>query len=332
MHIYVDESGSFVPSGTKPGISLVGALVIPDGRRAKIFSKYAALRSRLPKHEGEVKGRLLNEDQVAEIVELLRRNEALLEIVAIDLNTHEPAEIEASKRELAGSMTRGLTDAHHPSVLAGAASLAKRINELTHPLFVQSTVMFELIRHVAEVGINYHAQRHPQELAKFFWTFDGKDNQRTTNWEKLWADVLMPILQSKTIAEPMGFFEFGDFQHFKRFETAPPDRVPRPEGSADTATDIRLLMTEHFSYSSDSEPGLELADIAVNAVRRAMIGNLQFSGWRGLPSLMVHRPSHYIRLVSLHQRPKPDKLGYEHVLRHFMSGGRNMLAPRLLVE
>jgi hypothetical protein len=154
MHIYVDESGSFVPSGTKAGISLVGALVIPDGRKAKIFSKYAALRSRLPKHVGEVKGRLLNEDQVAEVVELLRRNEALLEIVAIDLNTHEPAEIEASKRELAESMTRGLTDAHHPSVLAGAASLAKRINELTHPLFVQSTVMFELIRHVAEVGIN----------------------------------------------------------------------------------------------------------------------------------------------------------------------------------
>jgi hypothetical protein len=190
MHIYVDESGSFVPSGTKAGVSLVGALVIPDGRMAKIFSKYVALRSRLPKHEGEVKGRLLNEDQVAEVVELLHRNEALLEIVAMDLNTHEPAEIEASKRDLAQSMTRGLTHAHHPSVLAGAANLAKRISELTHPLFVQSTVMFELIRHVSEVGINYHAQRHPQELAKFFWTFDGKDNQRTTNWEKLWADVL----------------------------------------------------------------------------------------------------------------------------------------------
>lgn len=330
MRIFIDESGNFVPSATRPGVSVVGALVIPEARMARIETKYAAIRGRLPKEDGEVKGRLLNESQVADIVELLRKNEALLEIVAIDLNTHEPSDIEASKTDLAQAMTRGLTDAHHPNVHAAAADLAKRINALTHPLFVQSSVMFELIRHVTEIAINYHAQRNPRELAAFFWTFDGKDNQRTTNWERLWADVLMPILQSKSVTEPMPLIDFGDLEHFKRFDTELPDWIPRPEGSADTATNIRLLMTEHFRYSSDPEPGLELVDIVVNAVRRALVGNLRLDGWQGLPGLMVHRKSHYIRLVSLHQRRKPEWLGYESVLRHFMSGGRNMIAPRFL--
>jgi hypothetical protein len=128
----------------------------------------------------------------------------------------------------------------------------------------------------------------------------------------------------------MPLIEFGDLEHFKRFETELPNWIPRPEGSADTATNIRLLMTEHFRYSSDHEPGLELVDIVVNAVRRAMVGNLQLEGWRGLPGLMVHRKSHYIRLVSLHEPKKLERLGYENVLRHFMSGGRNMMAPRFL--
>ena len=70
-------------------------------------------------------------------------------------------------------------------------------------------------------------------------------------------------------------------------------------------------------------------DIVVNAVRRAMIGNLQIEGWGGIPALMVHRRSHYIRLKSLHPpRPKLPKLGYEHVLHHFTKGGRSMIAPR----
>lgn len=136
MHIFIDESGNFVSSGTKPGISVVGALVIPEARMAKIATKYAALRGRLPKDGGEVTGRLLNEAQIAEVVDLLRKNEVLLEIVAIDLNTHEPSDIEASKTDLAQAMTRGPTSAHHPNVHAGAADLAKRINALTHPLFI----------------------------------------------------------------------------------------------------------------------------------------------------------------------------------------------------
>jgi hypothetical protein len=78
VYIFIDESGVFVPSPTRPGISLVGALVIPEGRIANVVRKYKVIRARLPKERGEVKGRLLAEAEVSEIVDLLRRNECLL--------------------------------------------------------------------------------------------------------------------------------------------------------------------------------------------------------------------------------------------------------------
>lgn len=56
LHLFIDESGTFVRAPNKPGISLVGALVIPDERRARIEKKCLAMRPRLPMERGEVKG------------------------------------------------------------------------------------------------------------------------------------------------------------------------------------------------------------------------------------------------------------------------------------
>ena len=42
-----------------------------------------------------------------------------------------------------------------------------------------------------------------------------------------------------------------------------------------------------------------MADIAVNATRRALTGNLGIAGWRDIRRLMIHRPEHYIRVIAL---------------------------------
>jgi hypothetical protein len=87
---------------------------------------------------------------------------------------------------------------------------------------------------------------------------------------------------------------------------------------------------EHFKYSSDSEPGLELVDIVTNAARRALKGTLHISGWEQLPTLMIHRRrDHYIQLISLHDRKPPNPPPYaEVILKHFTRNGRSMIAPR----
>jgi hypothetical protein len=85
-------------------------------------------------------------------------------------------------------------------------------------------------------------------------------------------------------------------------------------------------MSESLRFSSKPEPGLELVDILTNAVRRGMVGNLKFEGWKNIRSLMIHRKSQYIRLLSLARKvagPRTD-VPYMSMLRHFKTGGQNM--------
>ena len=329
MHIFIDESGSFVQGAGARGISLVGALVIPEGRMANVRRKYAAIRARLPKEKNEVKGRLLTSAQVWEVAELLRRNEAILELVAIDLNLHTEADIHAHKLEQAAGVTRNLTDEHHPNMRASCEALAKRVAVLPNQLYAQGCAMIELVWLVCENAINFYGQRRPKELAEFHWTIDGKDKTKT-NWEDVWETIVLPLLQSKSIRQPHGIFEGCDLTHFARFEETRPDWLPMPaKGSGETVTDIRKLLMEHFRYSPDIEAGLELVDIVTSASRRALVGSLDDSGYAGIPRLMIHRRDHYIQLIALHKRPMVNRVPYQRVLMGaFAREGRDLLAPR----
>ena len=56
MHIFIDESGSFAPVDRgQVTPSLIGALVVPDQLKEKLFARYAQRRVSLPKDKsGEV--------------------------------------------------------------------------------------------------------------------------------------------------------------------------------------------------------------------------------------------------------------------------------------
>src|SRR6202162_6702781 len=82
MHVFIDESRTFSGYHDR-SVSVVGALAIPDGKLAIIQKKYARIRPHLPKKNGEVKGSLLNEQQIDEVVTLLARNNVLFEITTI---------------------------------------------------------------------------------------------------------------------------------------------------------------------------------------------------------------------------------------------------------
>jgi len=84
MKIFIDESGTF--SGFHPGsLGAVGALAILDRKLTLLEKKYSKIRQHLPRLNGEVKGKLLNENQISEVVSLLARNEVIFEVTVIDL-------------------------------------------------------------------------------------------------------------------------------------------------------------------------------------------------------------------------------------------------------
>jgi hypothetical protein len=113
LHIFIDESGTFTGVGADaPAVSTLGALIIPSHRLPKLFKKYGQLRSNLLTRKGEVKGSLLDERQVAAVIELLRISGALFCASMIVLADRSLKDIAKHRERRSAGLADNLTDGH----------------------------------------------------------------------------------------------------------------------------------------------------------------------------------------------------------------------------
>lgn len=335
MHIFIDESGSFSGVGHEgSAVSAVGALILDDAFMPKLFRRYERLRINLPKNKaGEVKGSKLDEKQVAAVVDLLRRNGAVFRPAFIDMADHVTDDIAKHRAKRIESLSANLSKDHQPELRAGIAKLQKRMAAFPDPLYVQMVLTIDLLLHVMEEMVNYHAQRNPKALEIFHWVIDAKHPNQVTDWEDWWSTTVVIWLQAISLARPGEFFPEGDYRYFERFRFRElpayvAEEVRRLGVKSTQGIDLNLMFKESFRFSSAIEPGLELVDIVTNALRRAMVGNLKEAGWLPLRSLMIHRPDLYVWPCSLLTEERNLDRPYKSILNHFRQGGRNMLAPR----
>ncbi len=147
---FIDESGSFAGIGQKNAVSCVGALTIPHANFGKLQKLWDRLRPTLPMEKGEVKGRLLTENQVATVVKIIRQNQGLFEATVIDLGAHTEHGLLEHRQSLAGAMTAKLTPAHHPNVHNTLGEWRDQLLTMKLPAYVQSVLMFNLLERVME--------------------------------------------------------------------------------------------------------------------------------------------------------------------------------------
>jgi hypothetical protein len=121
VSVYIDETGLFIRGPNGKGISGVGALAIPDCSWPKILKKYNQIRPTLLNGNNEVKGRSLNEAQVAKVIDILRRNDALFECTLIDMEFEDPLAVKVHQEQQAVLFGNSVTDEHHPNVRKYAA-------------------------------------------------------------------------------------------------------------------------------------------------------------------------------------------------------------------
>ena len=329
MHIFIDESGTFTQGQNADAVSVVGALIIPEARLARVEEKYAVLRRTLPKEKGEVKGRLLAEADVARVVAMLLRYEVLFEVAAIDLAVHRPEDIVSHQMTQAEGITHNLTEQHSMKTRRHFQDLRTRLERMAPQLYTQAVVTFATVRTIIEHSTIFYAQRHPKELGAFYWVIDGKDRAGITDWEEWWSGVVAMHLQWQSFSNPVANLEGADYSHFARFRGKVSDGLKPNFKGEEYGVDGGMVTREHFRCSSQPEPGLEMVDILTNAVRRAMTGRLKKPGWGDIRRLMIHRRNEpYIQLVSLRDATVPAS--YEGVVRHFTERGRSMLTPRFL--
>ena len=281
MKIYIDESGVF----TK-GISCTGALVIPDGYYPSILKRYLRLRNTLPLTNGEVKGKTLNEKQVAKVIEMLRRSDVLFEVSAINMDIEDEERIKNHRDVQAQKIIEGLTDKHHENAWKFGNRLREQLLNIPPPLYAQFVLFTGLMERVFQHSTLYYCQRQPKELGSFGWVIDAKDKNYITNAEEWWRSCIKPFLQSRSLDAPLRMLEGADYSYFKKLEGPIPEYLPHHRGDPDTGADLNKVFGD-ISFKAGVDYGLELVDILTNTVRRALAGNLQSDGWQDIGSLII---------------------------------------------
>lgn len=339
MITYIDESGIFAnPDNIISSVSCVAAVTIPEIQHDKIIGDFQSLITKWHLSTSELKGRLLNERQISELVTHLSRYSLMVNICAIDIGLHSDPEITGHKLEQAGRMIKHITPQHQPDILAMAQGLKARIEALPNQLYVQSTAMQVLVDTTLRRATAFYAQTIPSELGNFTWVIHAK-SKTITKYEKLWHEVIMPFLQSSFLREPLITVREWDYSAFTKFENpvqdSPPEyikpHVAYPHIPWDTIALNRIFGTNIAFENSTGNLGIKLADVIANAFQRAFNNKLQRRGWRNLGKLMVKDldRGNSIKMIAL-QDPivHQERLPYAEVYKEIETKARPIIIIR----
>jgi len=304
MRIYLDEAGPFIPPNPpRSQFSLVLALIIPTAIEKDLFYEFLRLRDTWPNQNVEIKGRSLNESQAAQVIQLLLRYDTLVQFVALDANTHPDPVVEDFKNRQADGVTANITREHHPGPIPHLHQLGEAVRAMSNQLFLQAFATWELIIRTIREGTLYYVQRQPQELGDVGWVIDRKD-RTITQMEETWSTLVLPLSESAFAREPMIAIAEEDYSYFDaRYgiseATSDPEtlrhsqwvssaygRPTRPDEHV--GTDAKRLLTEQLEFQDSlGSLGLQLTDMLAAILRRALNGQLQFSGWKEFGGLLV---------------------------------------------
>lgn len=291
MKIFIDESGVFKKNDKSEfSVSCVGALIIADCHFPKLIKKYEKLRESFPQTaSGEVKGKNLNEEQVAKVIDLLRRNNALFEAVLIDMNVQDGEALKAQRKVLKENHSKQLSETTQEKYKRTLSMLTDSLDQMSDQLFVQFCLTTRLLGRVIYHAPTYFSLRQPKELAAFEWCVDAKNKDKVTSAEKWWRLTVSPFLSTLSKTEPAPVLQWGDYTYYDQSYGADIEDWPEiDESKATNGTDLSKLFS-NFTFSSNADLGLELVDIVTNTLRRALSDNLQESGWAQLPELVISR-------------------------------------------
>lgn len=340
MRIYIDEAGNFLPPATRPyAFSLVLALVIPSACESQLFYHFLRLRDSWPNRQIEIKGSAISEPQAAEIIDFLARYDVIAELRAVDTATHTDAVVGDFKIRQGDAITANLTSAHHLKLAGQLYDLRHSVHKMPNQLFLQAFPTLDLVLEVVQEATAYYVQRQPEELGDIAWFVDRK-SRSLTEMEDPWTKLILPIGESRSLRQPFLRLEGYDYSHFRRYELdSSNEQVARhlrwleevhgvPMFKSPVVNAKRLHGEQLYFRDSRDSLGIQLADILASILRRALNGNLQFEGWKGLGGLLLRKND--TRLIQMGSaEPNVHILNDPHIRSVWdtiLLGYKNMLA------
>ncbi len=308
MLIFIDESGNFARPSTSHRVSCVVALLIPETFAATLFRKFRRLVRPWRQGRAEVKGSELSETQMALVLTLLRRFDVIAFADCIDVGLHSDEGIQTHKSEQGDALDRSAARVTSPTLSGQIRDLANRVRGLPNQLWAQAVVLTEVVDRVVRHGPLYYAQRIPATLGAFRWRIDAKGSD-VTPYERLWADIVKPVMQTRSLEVPTPSLIGADYSAFAPFVDVMPEppahlRDHLPEGNRAGPfhfTDLNRMMADLRFRSSDRLAGLQIADMVASAITRACNGKMARAGWSGVGRILLQNEKgrHALRLIAL---------------------------------
>lgn len=331
MRIYIDEYGSFTPTSKPQSYSCVTALIIPDVIEAEFLQAFnqwklsSFLQGKIDKN-GEIKGKVLNEQEFSSLIWLLAKYDVLIECVCVDMGTISQSDFEDVKKKYADNFSKSQM----------GTKLSQELNcdpimSLSNPNFAQGYTLFELTNNVLKVSIPYYVQRFPQTLGNWEWILDAKDIT-ITDYEKILTQLVKPFLQSINLKNPIGVLESEDYSVMRNYFIAHEDLLEPLKSEIKEKPGVIFSISkimENIVYEqSHTNLGLQIVDILANCIGRAMRGNLQFEGWRYIPGLIVLRADQAVQILRFSSNELPSTpLHTREFVNYLGQFGKYMLVP-----
>jgi len=181
MQIFIDETGQFTPSS---GWSAVCSIALPDKEVGRTRRELSFLTRDWPRaNNGELKGGILEKKHLEALVNVLFKNDCIMQAYAIDMAAEDSEKLRAPQRGQCEGMTANLTPEHKESLIESVWDLRKTLERMPTQLYVQSVLMTLLMDEIVEKISMYFCQRRPRELSSFAWTIDAKDPTKITTQE-----------------------------------------------------------------------------------------------------------------------------------------------------
>jgi hypothetical protein len=330
MHIYIDESGSFVvPEAPVSSISAIGALAIPACYQPALWKRYRRIRVHWPRENGEVKGRLLDESQVSGLVDMLADTPVIFDIAGMDTGMETRTAVQKHRDRHADKLLLSVGPKHRPSMIAQMQQLARRLRETPLQLYIESQLLFEVVHKILQHSMLLYSQILPRELGSFSWTFDSKDVNKLTDWEAWWKTMIAPIMQSMALRTPFIGLSEGDYTYFdKMFKMETPEWFKEATGETEQYCSNLGLILKEFKFTSAHNYGLEMVDVLTNAARRALSGNLREEGWRNISKLIPKMSDkHQVQMLSFSDEGAARSVPYASVIRKLDRYSKRLLIP-----
>ncbi|NGZ96946.1 MAG: hypothetical protein CV089_12635 [Nitrospira sp. WS110] len=335
MYLFIDESRNFqvAPENTR-AVSCASCLVIPEEIHEAVKKDFATLKNVWGiSATTEVKGRELDESQIASVVRLLNAYDVILETVAIDMSRETETGLSHHKNLQADKLLENVTSEHHPRLVESLKKAQNSYRLMPNQLYVQNVVMVRLVANIVQRASLYYSQWKPKELGRFCWIIDAKD-RTITRYEDFWRKITLPALQSIGFETPLLLLRGADYSSFTRFYgemSETPVHLQKARRHKTGHFDyikINEIMKETSFEDSVNVPCLQLVDVLCNAIQRAMNGNLKPQGWDLIGCLTVQprQGDNVIQFITLTGHEGKRKVPYADVLRKVDQSAKPMLS------